>query len=51
MMNIIFLKEARQEFLEKVSQYEAEQIGLGNRFKDEVDRSLRWIAQNSQACR
>jgi len=51
MMNIIFLKEAQQEFLETISQYEAEQEGLGNRFIDEVARSLRWIAQNSQACR
>jgi plasmid stabilization system protein ParE len=51
MMNIIFLKEAQQEFFESVSRYEAEQTGLGSRFKDEVDRSLRWLAQNSEACR
>ena len=50
-MNIEFLDEARLEFLEAISAYAAEQAGLGQRFKDEVDRSIRWIGSNPEVLR
>ena len=50
-MKIEFLDEARLEFLEALSSYEAEQPGLGQRFKDEVDRNIRWIASNPEVLR
>ena len=43
-MSITVLQEAQLEFLDAISHYEAERPGLGQRFKDEVDRSLLWIA-------
>jgi hypothetical protein len=33
-------REATFEFLDAIPYYESEQPGLGQRFKDEVDRSL-----------
>lgn len=43
-MTIKVLQEAQLEFLDAISHYEAERPGLGQRFKDEVDRSMVWIA-------
>jgi hypothetical protein len=43
-MKIRFLQEAQLEFLDAISYYEGERPGLGQRFKDEVDRSLLWVA-------
>ena len=50
-MRITLLQEAQLEFLAAISHDEAERSGLGQRFKDEVDRSLLWIAdlRNSTA--
>ena len=50
-MRIEFLDEARLEFLEALSFYEGEQAGLGQRFKDEVDKSIRWIVANPEVLR
>ena len=45
-MTLITLGEAEQEFAESVAYYEAKEIGLGVRFRDEVvatvDRILRY---------
>jgi plasmid stabilization system protein ParE len=50
-MNIRFVAEARLEFLEAISDYDAQQPGLGRRFKDEVDGSIQWIASNPDVLR
>ena|SRR2546425_3247962 len=50
-MNITFLREAQLEFLDYISYYEGEQPGLGRRFKNEVDRTLLWVAERPQVCR
>ena len=50
-MKVEFLDEARLEFLEALSFYEAEQAGLGKRFKDEVDKSIGWIVANPEVLR
>ena len=50
-MKIDFLDEARLEFLEVLSFYEDKQAGLGRRFKDGVDKSVRWIASNTDLLR
>ena len=39
-MRITFLQEARWEFLGAITYYEGERPGLGQRFKDEVDRTV-----------
>lgn len=49
-MKITFLQEAELEFLDATSYYEEERPGLGRRFKDEVDRSLLWIAARPEVC-
>lgn len=36
--------EARAEFLEAIRHYEAQRVGLGARFKAEVDRTLTRVA-------
>ena len=50
-MKITFLQEAKLEFLDAISYYESEQPGLGQRFKDELDRSLLWLAEHAEVCR
>jgi|SRR6266545_3846503 len=50
-MNIVFLQEAQLEFLDAISYYEGERPGLGQRFRAEVDRTLRWIAAHPELCR
>ena len=40
-MRVEFLDEARLEFLEAISAYEAKRPGLGQRFKDEFDPTLK----------
>lgn len=47
-MTIRFVEEARREFLDAVSHYEEARAGLGRRFKDEVDRSILWIADHPE---
>jgi toxin ParE1/3/4 len=43
-MNIIVLPQAADEFEDAVARYDDKQPGLGQRFRDEVDRHIRWIA-------
>lgn len=50
-MKITFLQEAEFEFLDAVSYYEGERPGLGQRFKNEVDRSLLWVAARPEICK
>lgn len=47
-MTIRFVEEAQSEFLKSISNYEAARGGLGQRFKDEVDRCPRRIADHSE---
>ena len=50
-MIIRFVEEARQELLDAISAYEEVRSGLGRRFKDEVDRGIRWIADHPELYR
>ena len=50
-MTIRFVAEAQHELLDAMSYYEEARIGLGQRFKDEVDRSIPWIADHPEICR
>ena len=50
-MKTEFLDEARQEFLQALSFQEDQQAGLGQRFKDEVDRNVLWIASHPDVLR
>lgn len=46
-MNLIFVPEAQGEFLDAISYYEEAREGLGQRFKDETDRCILWVAEHS----
>ena len=50
-MKITFLQEAESEFLAAISCYEAEQPGLGQRFEEEVNRTVLWLADHPELCR
>lgn len=50
-MNIFFVPEARDEFLDAISYYEDARCGLGERFKQEADRCILWIAGNHELYR
>ena len=50
-MTIRFVEEAQREFLDAVSYYEEARGGLGRRFKREVDRCVRWVAENPELYR
>ena len=50
-MKITFLQEARSEFLDAIFYQEEIQPGLGQRFKDEVDQTVLWIADHAELCR
>ncbi len=50
-MIIRFVEEAQREFLEAISAYEEARVGLGQRFKDEVDRCVVWIADHPELYR
>ncbi len=50
-MKIIFVPEAKDEFLDAISYYEEAREGLGQRFKDETDRCILWMAEHSGLCR
>jgi hypothetical protein len=47
---ITFLQEAELEFLDTTSYYDENRPGLGRRFKDEVGRSLLWVAARPDIC-
>ena len=50
-MTIRFVEEARSELLDAISFYEEARAGLGRRFKDQVDRSVLWIADHPELYR
>ena len=50
-MTIRFVDEAQREFLEAISDYEEARAGLGQRFKDQVDRCVLWIADHPELYR
>lgn len=50
-MIVRFVEEAQREFLDAISYYEETRAGFGRRFKDEVDRSVLWIADHSELYR
>jgi plasmid stabilization system protein ParE len=47
-MTIIVLPEAADEFEDATAYYSDKQSGLGQRFRDEVDRYIRWIAEHTE---
>ena len=47
-MKLIVVPEAAEEFEAEVLYYEDKQAGLGRRFRDEVDRHIRWIAEHAE---
>jgi plasmid stabilization system protein ParE len=50
-MRVRFVDEARVEFLDGISYYEKQQSGFGRRFKVEVEQTLQWLSEHSEACR
>lgn len=50
-MTIRFVEEAQRELLDAIAHYEGARAGLGRRFKDEADRSIRWIADHPELYR
>jgi hypothetical protein len=50
-MIIVVLPEAADEFDNSVARYDEKEPGLGQRFRDEVDQYIRWIAANSDVPR
>jgi plasmid stabilization system protein ParE len=50
-VTIRFVEEAQSEFLDAISGYEEARAGLGQRFKDEVDRCTLWIADHPELYR
>jgi toxin ParE1/3/4 len=49
-MKVIFLEEASREFLAASAYYDLQELGLGLRFEEEIDRAINWIAKHPQAC-
>ena len=50
-MRIVVLPQAADEFDDATANYEDRQAGLGRRFRDEVDRHIRWIAEHADVPR
>jgi len=50
-MRIRFVDQASLEFLDTISYYKNQRVELGQRFKAEVERSVRWIAEHIEACK
>jgi toxin ParE1/3/4 len=50
-MKVTFLEEAQSEFLAAISYYEEARAGLGQQFREEVDRSVLGIAEHPDLCR
>jgi plasmid stabilization system protein ParE len=47
-MNILVLSHAAAEFEDAVAHYDGKQPGLGQRFRDEVDRRILWIVGHAE---
>src|SRR6056297_1834556 len=45
-MKTILLHHALSEFQDAVLYYESQQTGLGIKFKDEIDKNVKWIQNN-----
>ena len=45
-MRIVVLPEAADEFDDAADYYDEQKAGLGQRYRDEVDRHIRWIAMH-----
>jgi plasmid stabilization system protein ParE len=50
-MKIIVLPQAADEFDDATDYYDQQQPGLGWRFRDEVDRHIRWIGEHAEVPR
>ena len=50
-MNVIFVPEAKDEFFDAIAYYEEARDGLGERFKEEVDRCILWAADHPELYR
>jgi plasmid stabilization system protein ParE len=50
-MKVVFVPEARNEFLDAIGTYEEARGGLGERFKEEADRCILWIAEHPEIYR
>jgi hypothetical protein len=50
-MILELLSQAKSELLDAVAYYEGELNGLGQRFWDEVDQHIAWIARNHEVPR
>jgi hypothetical protein len=50
-VNVTFVPKAKVEFLEAIAYYEEARAGLGERFKEEADRCILWIADHHQLYR
>jgi toxin ParE1/3/4 len=50
-MRVRFVDQARAEFLDGISYYEQQEPKLGHRFKVEVEQTILWLAEHSEACR
>ncbi|MBI4659422.1 MAG: type II toxin-antitoxin system RelE/ParE family toxin [Verrucomicrobia bacterium] len=50
-MRVVVLPQAADEFDDATGYYEDRQAGLGRRFRDEVDRHIRWIVKNTDVPR
>ena len=49
-MKVRFLEEAEREFFAATAYYDNQEAGLGQRFENEIDRAVRWLAQHPLAC-
>ncbi len=50
-MNIVVVPQAADEFEAAAVHYDDKQPSLGQRFRDEVDRHIRWIARHAESPR
>lgn len=50
-MNVVVVPQAADEFEAAAVHYDDKQPGLGQRFRDEVDRHIRWIARHAESPR
>lgn len=50
-MTIRFVEEAQREFLDAISYYEKSRAGFGRRSREEVDRSILWVADHPELYR
>ena len=47
-MNLVVLPQAADEFEDAAAHHADKQPGLGQRFREEVDRHIQWIAQHAE---